>query len=61
LAFLAFVVLGSVGQTVAARGNFAMAAAWVRFSFVVSTIGTLAFLTTLFLSTRLASRWAHRD
>jgi hypothetical protein len=61
LAFLAFAVLGSVGQTVAARGNFAMAGAWVRFSFVASTIGTLAFGTTVFLGIRLASVRAHRD
>jgi uncharacterized membrane protein YhaH (DUF805 family) len=59
--FLAFAVLGSVGQTVAARGNLAMGDALFRASFVVSTIGTLAFLTTLFLGIRLASRRAHRD
>jgi hypothetical protein len=61
LAFFAFAVLGSVGQTVAARGDFAMANAWLRVSFVASTIGTLAFGTTLFLGIRLASRRAHRD
>ena len=62
LAFLAFAVLGSVAQMMAARGNFAMAGAWVRFSFVVSTIGTLAFGSTVFLGIRLASsRRAPRD
>lgn len=61
LAFFAFAVLGSVGQTLAARGNFAMAVAWVRFSFVISTIGTLAFGTTVFLGIRLASERADRD
>ena len=62
LAFLAFAVLGSVAHLMAVRGNFAMAGVWVRFSFVVSTIGTLAFGSTVFLGFRLASlRRAHRD